>query len=762
MDIPSFLRRSLYISIASAIFAEQALADTPQPPVKIGVVSVTVPTSSISDSTPISIPTGPNTGYTIKGSALPILGGPGQSNPYLALQMLPSVVAQNPSPYGMTNLVGGTKGIRIRGESNPHGAIGTVEGLPLFGIDPGPGSLFLFDLENVSHISVYAGAIPPSKISIFTTQGVLDEHLLWPQKNFGGVLSQTFGSTDFYRSFLRIDSGTLPTDTRVFASFSYTHGGNWQGPGATPAYRYNAETGISQRLSSQLKLQLFAAYNNMKETNAYPLNYAQAADIGNFYHASYNNTLSQIPAQDVNYYRYNQQRFQDYAILGKISYQPSKNLHFDIKPFYSQENGYYRYGAAKTPGIGTPGVVQWDIDHHNYGFLSTLSANLYHTHLKLGYWFENLQPPGPPTAWQAYTFTPDGQLSFVRWAILAKPTTNHIFNSPFVQLQRNFGPVSITTGARYLIETTPSFTVYNTSGIPSASYGEALEMAHSINSEASVTGQNLHQWLPYFGISWRLYQGTNLDFSWSRNYGAPAFNDWPPLIMNSAVLAKHGLSVQSIYNGLRPETSNSYNLGMSVKRHLWYVKGTLFYTTYDHKLVSIYDPQLGFGYTQNVGTANAYGAELSGAVMPLPNLTLYGSFTYNRAQLTRDFRNETGGIVYAQGSQLPDTPRYIANLSVSYRYHHYYATVSERYMGMRYAATGNQMPIPGYFLTNLDLGYRYQIAGVGTLVTSLNVANLFNRHYVGLIDSSYLQDPTGINFYAGAPITVSGNVTLRF
>jgi|GEM_PF-6692305 len=44
MDIPSFLRRSLYISIASAIFAEQALADTPQPPVKIGVVSVTVPT----------------------------------------------------------------------------------------------------------------------------------------------------------------------------------------------------------------------------------------------------------------------------------------------------------------------------------------------------------------------------------------------------------------------------------------------------------------------------------------------------------------------------------------------------------------------------------------------------------------------------------------------------------------------------------------------------------------------------------------------
>lgn len=40
---------------------------------------------------------------------------------HAAISLLPSVMAQNPDPYGLTNVPGSNKGIRIMGERKPHG-----------------------------------------------------------------------------------------------------------------------------------------------------------------------------------------------------------------------------------------------------------------------------------------------------------------------------------------------------------------------------------------------------------------------------------------------------------------------------------------------------------------------------------------------------------------------------------------------------------------------------------------------------------------
>ncbi|MBU2719059.1 TonB-dependent receptor, partial [Acidithiobacillus ferridurans] len=103
----------------------------------------------------------------------------------------------------------------------------------------------------------------------------------------------------------------------------------------------------------------------------------------------------------------------------------------------------------------------------------------------------------PPTDFKIYRMV-NGQLVFGGYGLLARATANHVFNSPYFQWRRKVGPVTFTAGARYLMEQTPSFSVYNTAGIPDASYANALNLATSINSARSVEGRTFYQWLPYF------------------------------------------------------------------------------------------------------------------------------------------------------------------------------------------------------------------------------------------------------------------------
>ena len=63
---------------------------------------------------------------------------------------LPSVDAPAIDPYGFANLPGSNKGIRVRGELSAHGySMGQLDGMPLSGVDPGPGFAWMFNNEDL-------------------------------------------------------------------------------------------------------------------------------------------------------------------------------------------------------------------------------------------------------------------------------------------------------------------------------------------------------------------------------------------------------------------------------------------------------------------------------------------------------------------------------------------------------------------------------------------------------------------------------------
>ena len=188
----------------------------------------------------------PSTTYTVNPQGIQLATGGGGTNPIRAISFLPSVDAPAIDPYGLANLPGGSKGLRIRGELSQHGnSITLVDGLPVSAVNPGPGITWLIDNENLKQIVLYEGPVPSNVSSYFTLPGVIDSQLRWPEKRVGGEISQSVGSSSFLRTFARVDTGEiLNGTTKVFVSGSWTDADVWRGVGKDPQGKAGFALGI--------------------------------------------------------------------------------------------------------------------------------------------------------------------------------------------------------------------------------------------------------------------------------------------------------------------------------------------------------------------------------------------------------------------------------------------------------------------------------------------------------------------------------------
>ena len=90
----------------------------------------------------------------------------------------------------------------------------------------------MVDLGNVDAISVTRGAIPADQgFGFGNVAGALDLHIQEPGFTPGATIEQKYGSYGFSRTFGRVDSGQLPTQTRLFGSASYSREDKWRGAG---------------------------------------------------------------------------------------------------------------------------------------------------------------------------------------------------------------------------------------------------------------------------------------------------------------------------------------------------------------------------------------------------------------------------------------------------------------------------------------------------------------------------------------------------
>lgn len=724
---------------------------------KLATVEVS---AAASQGAAVTLPSPTTTTYEVDPEGIRLWGGDGATNPYRAVSGMPSVNAQTPDAYGLTNLPGGVKGMRVRGELSTHGGTGTVEGLALAGIGPGPGYQWLFDAENFAAVSLAQGPIAPDRLGLYTTTGALNVELLWPQASPGVQLSQTLGSFSLDRTFARLDSGRLPDGTAIFVSGSRTSASKWRGPGDSPGERTNLEAALSRPLGERGNFKVYAAYNDMQQDNYRALTYAQARDLGKYRFFDYSDTSSAKPAEAVNYYGYNRQDFRDWTILSELSWRLGEVSQVVLKPFYVREEGYYLDGQA------TGKVRQWLIDHDWYGMTLEFVTRLAGTDLKIGYWWESLDPPGPPTAWKTYTPNAAGTLGGpVAWSILGNVTDRRQYNSAYAMADRRFGALQVQGGLRYVQDTQPGIEFYDTTGIGNVSYDQALAQSKGVIPGRSVTPLTLREALPFLALGYEINPRVSLKASLGRNYGAPGFDVWPVYQTSYPVFKAMGITANQLWQAMKPETSNALDLGLRVNLERGWIAPTLYVARYFNKSVA-YDAD-GTGplvaYSQNVGQTRAWGAQLAGNWSPLAGLTVFGSLSLDHNEFVDDLPLLRGGVLAVAGTQVPDVPLWSGNLGATWQRGAFSVSPVVRYMDSRYGDTAHTQQVGGYTTVDLTLRYQHRIPR-GTLTASLSCNNLFDAEYIGFINASYYQLLSDANtiYYPGAPRSIVAQIALAF
>lgn len=689
----------------------------------------------------------------VSREGIAVLGGPAQTNPYRLVDLMPSVNAESADTYGMS--VRGGRNLSLRGKGDFH-LTRNIEGVPLYGL---VGNNDLFDLENVASFDLYRGALPANAgLGVSNTTGAMNLGLRRPEEKLGVDVQQSFGSDNFRRTFARVDSGRFgPGNTSFFVSSSDTEADKWKGAGQAPGSRKNVTFGLAQPFSNGASFELFVASNHIEGNDYRAMSYAETLNKNNWRHLDYDKALSSVAAQRSNWHDYNRNEFDDVAVIANLTVPVGEAGKFTFRPYWWDNDGYYLFK-------NNANVRRWDVEHQQKGFVAQYDHKFSSAlELTLGYWWMNMESPPPPVYQKNFTTTASGGLNFANWALLSKHG-EHEFRSPFLQLTGRTGATTISGGVRLHQQLQPSFSYYSTAGLPNVSYDAVWGYSPAIDPWQQVSGKTFRELLPNLSLRHELRSDLALTAAYSRRLGRA---DWGPVAStynsNRAAFVAQGISLQQVFDGLKPEISDNFDLGLRYEGERLLLAPTLYYAKSRDKEVSTYDPLVNVSYYQSVAKAIAIGAELEGSYRFGGGLSAIFALSYNKFSFDGDVQAKSGAATATDGKQVPNAARVLAKFGLDWRSGGWNVSPVARYVGKRYGDTLNTQKVDAYFLADLHLGYKWRnVSVLQELGVGLSVLNLFDKNYIGQISASNFDLNAGTTYYAGAPRTAVMTVSAKF
>ena len=678
---------------------------------------------------------------------LDIYGGAAQSNIYSAISMLPGVDIRSGDGYGMETAH------RIRGKADRN--IGEVmEGLPLKGIGPGGGLSTMMDFENLKSITVEKGAVDvDSGLGYGSDNGMVDMHILQPKERWGMLAKQVIGTEDFSRSFLRVDTGTMNDVAKLFVSGSSTDADKWKGGGDSPDGKTNTAFGLASPDDHDVQWSINGVYNDQKASSYRALTYAQSQNLSKYRDYDYNETRTGVPAKDSAYYGYNYSDFTTWTLIGMIETPVSLmgDGKLSFKPYFLHDEGYSYSGSGTT-------VTDWLVEHDTFGGVIKYEQKIGIANIKTGYWYGEDEPPGPPTSRKTRTINTDGTLSFKSWERLVRVTDNSHFNSPFLGSEFKFDHFTLTPGLRQLWWTTPSLSFCNATGIGDVSYKQALTQA--TKEYFHVDGDTYSLFLPKIDGNYFVNDTVSLNASYGRNYNTPQYS------VGSTLLSyyKNGKTQAELQNMwddmIKPEESDNVDLGVKFDFGKFSWDTAFFYSLMTNTSGIYYDQELGEAYTQNAGESQSYGIETMLGYQIREPLKANLALTYNRSEFTEDFLAANGSkTINAEGNQIPETPEFMANMSLLWNIGDFTITPMLRYLGTRYADVENKYKLDDFYLVNLDIAWKLVKQENHDITLKIAATNLFDEEYIATSSAGdQTTEISGLSFTVGAPRTIYATI----
>ncbi|UKK83501.1 TonB-dependent receptor [Sphingopyxis sp. BSN-002] len=240
----------------------------------------------------------------------------------------------------------------------------------------------------------------------------------------------------------------------------------------------------------------------------------------------------------------------------------------------------------------------------------------------------------------------------------------------------------------------------------------------------------------------------------------------------------------------KPETTDNFDVGVRYTTSKIQGQLGLWYTIFNDRLASSFDPETERNVYRNLGRVDKYGIDASISYRPIPEFSVYAFGSYLKSKIKDDVVNGVcsavsptcaaiGDPIYAltKGKRESGSPTFTLGGRVQGQLGPVELGAQIKRTGPRYVNDQN-LPLvqtinnvvttvwgakaPAYTLVDLDARVGLDWAGLGDKVYfQFNVTNLFDKLYVGGFDGQ-LANNTVPNVNIGAPRTFIGSLIVGF
>ena len=188
---------------------------------------------------------------------------------------------------------------------------------------------------------------------------------------------------------------------------------------------------------------------------------------------------------------------------------------------------------------------------------------------------------------------------------------------------------------------------------------------------------------------------------------------------------------------MEPETTQAWDIGYRYRSPSVILSTALWKNNFQNRIVSAFDPDLGFSVDRNVGDVKMWGFDAQAGWTPNSDFSLYASVSYTNSELQDDLQLRllpTPTYLPLKGKALVETPEWTFAARAQWQVSDDLSVALQgKHVGDRFTTDVNDEQTPGYNVFDLDMRYALPF-GEGTYV-QLNVTNIFDAQYFGNISS---------------------------
>lgn len=265
--------------------------------------------------------------------------------------------------------------------------------------------------------------------------------------------------------------------------------------------------------------------------------------------------------------------------------------------------------------------------------------------------------------------------------------------------------------------------------------------------------------LPNVGATYRFGGGQSVYASYSESLSAPR---------TDSLYAVTRFADGSIGNPtVQPETSTNIDFGYRYTSGTLIAQASGFFNSFDNRIVSTFDEDLGQFVDRNVGSVESKGIELSAGWSPIEALSLYGTASFLDSELQEDYVfNAAGARLPTKGKKQVETPEQMYSLRASYQFNDVFtAGIQGKYTGERWVTDVNDLKVDAYTVVDIDARFDFAPFGFEGTYLQVNVTNLFDEQYYSNLGTRSSATPGQLGYsrpFAGVGAPRTAMATLRY